>query len=122
MKIFLLMKYFFSIQSLPMEIYYFLHHDKTHSFVVLSCIISSHGYISIHSFLLLEEQQPNGCRGRKRKRNCNRWCNRSFILDEIDHLTEIEFQKMFWMNWDSFEKLYQTLEPLLHTPNSAMAC
>jgi hypothetical protein len=37
------MKHIFSIQSLPMEIYYFLHHDKTHSFVVLSCINSSHG-------------------------------------------------------------------------------
>jgi len=77
--------------------------------------------ISIHSFLLLEEQQPNGRRGRKRKRSCNRWCNRSFILEEIDHLTEIEFRKMFRMNRDSFEKLYQTLEPLLHTPNAAMA-
>jgi hypothetical protein len=38
------------------------------------------------------------CRGRKRKRSCNRRCNRSFMLDEIDHLTELEFQEMFRMN------------------------
>jgi hypothetical protein len=26
------------------------------------------------------------------------------------------------MNRDSFEKLYQTFEPLLYTPNAAMTC
>jgi hypothetical protein len=32
------------------------------------------------------------------KRSCNRRRNRSFILDEVDHLTELELPKMYWMN------------------------
>jgi hypothetical protein len=47
-------------------------------------------------------------------------CNRSFILDEIDHLTELELRKLF-MRRDNFKKLYRNLEPLLYTPNIAMA-
>jgi hypothetical protein len=54
-------------------------------------------------------------------RRSNRKCNRSFLLNEIDHLTELGFRKMFRMRSDSFEKLYRTLEPLLYTPNAAMA-
>ncbi len=77
--------------------------------------------ISPHSLLLLEEQQCHGARGRKRKRRSNRKRNRSFILNEIDHLTELEFRKMIRMRRDSFEKLYGALEPLLYTPNAAMA-
>jgi hypothetical protein len=70
------------------------------------------------SLLLLEEQQCHGARGRKRKSRSNRKHNRGFILHEIDHLTELEFRKMFRMRRDSFEKLYRTLEPLLYTPNA----
>jgi hypothetical protein len=77
--------------------------------------------ISFHSLLLLEEQQCLGTRSRKRKRRSNRKHNRSFILNEIYHLTELELRKMFRMRRDSFEKLYGTLEPLFYTPNAAMA-
>ena len=77
--------------------------------------------ISLHSLLLLEEQQCQGTRSRKRRRRSNRRRNRNFILNEIDNLTELEFRKMFRMRRDSFDKLYRTLEPLLYTPNAAMA-
>jgi hypothetical protein len=77
--------------------------------------------ISLHSLLLLEEQQCHGTRSRKRKRSSNRKRNRSFILNEIDHLSELEFRKMLRMRRESFEKLYRTLEPFLYTPNAAMA-
>ncbi len=43
--------------------------------------------------------------------------NHCCIILEIDHLTELEFQKMFRMKRDSFEKLYNTLELLLYSPN-----
>ena len=88
---------------------------------ILSTSIWPDMAISLHSLLLLEEQQCHGGRGRKRKRRSNRKHNRGFILHEIDHLTELEFRKMFRMRRNSFEKLYRTLEPLLYTPNAAMA-
>ncbi len=88
---------------------------------ILSTSIWPDMAISLHSLLLLEEWQCHGARGRKRKRRSNRKCNRSFILNEIDHLTELEFGKMFRMRRDSFEKLYRTLETLLYTPNAAMS-
>ncbi len=75
--------------------------------------------ILFHNQLLLKEQQ---CKIRKkRKRNPNRRHNFHYILEEIDLLTDLEFQKMFRMKIDSFEKLYDTSEPLLFAPNEPMA-
>ena len=57
---------------------------------------------------------------RKRKRSSNRRCNRQFILDEIDELSDADFRKMFSMKRSSFNKLYSAVEPLLCTCNNSM--
>jgi hypothetical protein len=78
--------------------------------------------VLLHHHLLTEElhfYQSSGAR--KRKRTPNRRRNRQFILDEINELSDVDFRKMFRMNRSSFEKLLATIEPLLYTPNVAMA-
>lgn len=78
--------------------------------------------VLLHHHLLTEElhfYQSSGAR--KRKRTPNRRRNRQFLLDEINELSDVDFRKMFRMNRSSFEKLLATIEPLLYTPNVAMA-
>jgi hypothetical protein len=42
--------------------------------------------------------------------------SRLFIFDGTDQLTELEFWTFFRMNRDSFQKLFNILEPILYTP------
>ncbi len=76
-----------------------------------------HG-IAAYLDLLDEEERANAA---LKHRAGNRHRNRGYALNEVEHLSEGDFQKMFRMSRVGFEALLTMVSPHIHHPSEEMS-